>query len=183
MASRNWVKLDRYALSDVSREYHLTSVELVVLFALITLADFRTWEWRGTSIELAEHAPPSRSSTVKACKRLAEVGLVSIQQDFHQNSVGRMRIDCYDRVIVPPARSTTTEPPIKRSPPTVDRTPTALQSTSKRPRFVQSRAFHLGNEGSPRDHGEEGVGSVGRCSNCQKPLSGSIVGEICACPF
>jgi hypothetical protein len=120
---------------------------------------------------------------VKACKRLAEVGLVSIQQDFHQNSVGRIRIACYDRVIVPSARSTPTEPPIRRPPPTVDRTPTALHRPPIRPRFVQSRASHLGNDGSARDRGEEGAGSVARCLSCQKPLSGSIVGEICACPF
>jgi len=45
MDSRNWVSVDRFALFDIATEAHLRSSDLVVLWALVMLANYRTWEW------------------------------------------------------------------------------------------------------------------------------------------
>ena len=80
---RAWVKWDRFALFDLAREHGLTPSEIVVLYALTHLADFRTGIWVGQIQELQSYTNVSRDTLRKARSRLEELKIIAELEPFH----------------------------------------------------------------------------------------------------
>lgn len=180
VAERSYIKLDRFELFDIIREFHLAAPEFCVLFALVALADFKTREYKGTAYELAEHTPSNRTGVITACERLARLGLVSFVKPFRQNSFAWIKVDCYERAVVPNARQRSARQASPGSPRRAqDAPPSTPDGTPKEP----GGAIDLGKGGLGRDRGDEVVRSVPLCPSCGKPAGYSPLGENCACPF
>ena len=179
MKDRNWLKLDRYALFDIAREFDLSAAEVVVLFALVALADFRSQGWKGTITELTEHTPCNRSTVRRAYDRLKQLNLVSEVRPFVQNSVGSVRVDCYERLVLE-SRRKGRDQTVPRS---GDRAHLASESGADRSRNDEGSANHQEFRDLERDRGEGGVGEPPRCPQCGKPMRDASFGLGCECPF
>jgi hypothetical protein len=190
MAYRSWVKLDRYALFDLSRELHLKTADLVILYSLVMLADFRNWEWIGTIVELTEHTPLSRTTAATACDRLAKLGAISFVNPFRQHAAATIRVDCYGRLVLPNARKGANQEAGGQPMPLGKRLQNLNDSSSNQSGIATPDANHLGQcqSGGRRGGGDEGSswalqqeGYV--CPDCGKPEQGAPFGDNCACPF
>ena len=80
---RAWIKLDRYALSDLAREHDLSPSELWVLYSLTVLADFRTGTWVGQIQDLQSYAMVSRDTLRKARTHLEDLKIIAEVEPFH----------------------------------------------------------------------------------------------------
>ena len=96
---RSWVKLDRFAIFQVAREFRLTVHEQFVLQTVTMHADYRTAEWLGSATELAEYTRMSRSTATKAVARLITLGLIEEVEPFGPHHQGVLRVLCYDVLV------------------------------------------------------------------------------------
>jgi len=197
VTARSWVKVDRYVIFDLTREYRLTSPQFAVLLTLVMLADFRSHEWQGTIVELAEHGPPSRNTVDMATKQLANLGLITFVRPFRNNGHAVISVDCYDRVVVPNGGRGPSLPSRESTMPTnaFNRSPIAPSSMHIRAQIAQDHANEQEKWHTGRDRGEEEVGGgdvvpglreapVGPpCSVCGKPTKNAPFAENCQCPI
>jgi len=183
----SWVKLDRFALFDLCREEHLTAPQFAVLYALIMLADFRTGEWSGTALELTEHVPSNRTTVIKACVGLVEAGLITYVRPFRQNSSATIKVDCYQRAVLPNASRNPSgrqrEARVQREEMVETREPDAPVSVDKSTGMSQNGAIYQQLRDLGRDRGDGGERIGGPCSRCGKPSPGAPYGSNCRCPF
>ncbi len=204
MTNRSWNRLDRYAMFDISRKCHLSAIEFTVLYALCQLADYRSREWQGTAIELAEHVPSGRNSVMAGCNRMSEIGLIVYVKPFGQNRSATVSVECYSQVIVetvgPRGRSKVLDVNSSKLSETTEVSP---ELSSERNEVAGSEAFDQELRRSLRDGGmevesesdvffSEGTRSYANlppirlgppCPNCGKPTSNAPFGLNCDCPF
>lgn len=191
MVNRNWVKLDRYALIDLTRQERLSAAESMVLLVLVLLADFRTGEWKGTIVELAEHAPVTRTTVTKVCNHLSELRLITLLTPFRQNSAAWIRVDCYEGLVLlgkpldSPGRVAPPEPSGSES-----RAPIRVESVREEVPIEENCANEQEELAPIRDLGERerGVRPTGpvlgpACKDCGRPMLNAPYGENCQCPF
>jgi len=96
------LNLDRYAHLQLGRQHGLRSTERYVLLSLLSLADYRSAEWRGTKNELAQEIGESRGKTSSALERLEKSRLVEVLDEFGPNSPGRLLVLVYDLLVTDP---------------------------------------------------------------------------------
>ena len=96
---RSWVKLDRFAITQLARDHRLTVHEQHILQTLTMHAEFRTAEWLGSATELAEYTRMSRSTATRAVKRLVALGLLEEIEPFGPHQQGVLRVLWYDLLV------------------------------------------------------------------------------------
>ena len=96
------LSLDRYAHLQLGRTHGLRSTERYVLLSLLSLADYRSAEWRGTKTELAQEIGESRGKTSSALERLEKCRLVEVLDEFGPNCPGRLLVLVYDLLVTDP---------------------------------------------------------------------------------
>jgi len=94
------VRLARYGMVDLGRAHGLSSAERLVLFTLVLSADYKTWRWNGYLTTLAEDAGASRNTVAGVLDRLADRGLVKIDEPFQRGKPGGVAILVYGELVV-----------------------------------------------------------------------------------
>jgi hypothetical protein len=105
--ARAFIKLDRFAPMQVTREYRLSTAQHSLLLHLILLVDWRdaNFAWSGTLVEMVEDIPMSRTTAAKALQALEEHGLVYIIEPFRGGgATGTVSIPAYYDMFVHPER-------------------------------------------------------------------------------
>ncbi len=105
---RAWLRIDRLAFPDIVRDHLLSAPEQCLLLHLVLLADWRSWEWRGTQTDLAQLAGVGRNTAARALARLVDLGLIRVSAPFARGGEGAVRVDAYDRLVVQEPRGWTT---------------------------------------------------------------------------
>jgi hypothetical protein len=190
MSDRNWVKWDRYALFDLSRDKRLKPAEFVVLYTLAVLADFRSQDWTGTIVELSQYTPCSRTTVAAAVQRLVELNLISVVTPFRQHSAAKIHIDSYWILVLPTARRAGAKAQDVTYG-SVDRPEIAIEKARDGSNIASSETYHQGKQPIGRDRGngevrgllQQHVGIGPRCPDCGKPTFGAPLGSNCQCPF
>lgn len=181
------MRFDRYALFQIQRECRLSTAEYVVLQALTMIVDFRTHEWAGTLKELKDDVPPTIRTIRSAIDVLAGWGLIEIIEPFRINYHGRIRVTCYDRLVVAdrprgsPSRAQTraSSQSSVESESEPDRSSIALNGANDQE--FHSGSWDRGDEVVDDEHVLPGERAA-ICPHCQKAITGDY-GQLCQCPF
>lgn len=98
---RAQVRFDRFAPSQIGREFGLRADARWLLFMLCFLAPWRTRSVRITITDLADETGLSRRATAQALDRLAKCGLITEVCPFGPGREGVIEIVAWNRLIVP----------------------------------------------------------------------------------
>jgi hypothetical protein len=101
---RTWVKLDRYALADLGRQFYLTLPKRAALLTLTLGANYRSGEWTGTITDFAEEMGASPNTARLARERLEECGLIRTVLPFGGNRRGIVLVLAYGDLRVPSSK-------------------------------------------------------------------------------
>ena len=99
---RAFIKLDRFALEQVARNYKLSPHEQHLLMACVMLADFRSARLHITLVELAATTSVGRNNVRRLMTSLVEKQLIALERDFRSGSTGEIVVKCYANFIVDP---------------------------------------------------------------------------------
>jgi hypothetical protein len=167
--ARSYIKVDRYAGFQLRREYGLRSDALLVLWAVTFLADFRDKTWRGTITDLSEDLGIGRRSAKEALEKLANAGLLHIEEPFTgRGQTGLIRVLVYEiLVVVPrtardPARSADDPAHLQR----------AVSALSARDPAHSSREISPSEGNMARRDGGASPLDQDRCLRCDGPIAG-----------
>jgi len=157
---RAFVKLDRYGLADLGRELNLSFAARGVLLGLVTLADFRSWTWRGTIGELSENVGTTRTTVRKGLDELAAAGAIAYIAPPHSGRSMTVEVAVFGRLVVgavrPEGGTTLPTSPQSSGSNFVD------TSSTLRRHFAENSANDQGKRPPPKGSRDEGLTRVTR---------------------
>jgi len=182
------LNLDRYAHLQLGRQHGLRSTERYVLLSLLSLADYRSAEWRGTKNELAQEIGETRGKTASALERLEKCGLVEVLDDFRPNSPGRLLVLVYDLLVTGPVAEVRKRLEARRSAFTCTSHTSHLSLTASLPRddaFTQVTGSDLHAAARVRRESDASPARVRRESKRVEPSAcqAEELPEELRCPF
>jgi hypothetical protein len=179
------LSLDRYAHLQLGRRHGLRSTERYVLLSLLSLADYRSAEWRGTKNELAQEIGESRGRTSSALERLEKCRLVEVLDEFGPNSPGRLLVLVYDLLVTDPVAEVRKRLEDRRSAFTCTSHTSHLSLTASLPRhdaFTQVTGSDSRTATRVRRESDASPAPVQRESKRVEPSAGELPEEL-RCPF
>jgi hypothetical protein len=103
-ARRRYIKLDVYALDDLTKTHLLKPHHRDVLLTLTRWAHWETWEWTGTLRDLSEATGMARKTVPDTLDHLVDEELVGVVKPFARSQQGTLAVVAYDRLVVPETR-------------------------------------------------------------------------------
>ena len=104
MSVWTYVRLDKYAVIHLRRNYMLTPSEGFTLLALVLGAEWMTARWTGELRELVRDVGASRNTVAKSLRRLEQLELVDVLVDFAGGQQGLIFVAADDTVVQPESR-------------------------------------------------------------------------------